>query len=160
MSLDVAALWEAEHQAVQAHLRYRLGADWEMADDLTSEVFVKVWAKRGAYREMDGIPVRAWLFRLVHNILVDYWRGRSRRAAVSFDALSKLSYTVRFGDVDQQIEIEAALETLTPPQRATIIGRYYERRRVADLGHIGTVDSVKKLQARALVNLRKVLEAA
>lgn len=61
---------------VQAVLRYtlRMVGNRELAEDITSEVFLEL------YRNLDAIdPERlpAWLFRVARNRAVDYWRKQS-----------------------------------------------------------------------------------
>jgi DNA-directed RNA polymerase specialized sigma subunit len=56
--------------------------------------------------------------------------------------------------------VTEALDRLTERQRAVVVARFYEGRRQRDLAHIATYYGVKKLQDRALVNLRKLLEVA
>ena len=156
--IDVAALWEAEYPAVCGYFRRRLGADWEMADDLASEVFVRVWAKRDTYHERAGISVRAWLYRIAHNLLVDYWR--TRRPTMHLGALRESSYALRLDRIEERAEVREALDGLPVKQRAVLIGRFYEGRQQRELHAISSLGGVKKLQERALVNLRRALEAA
>ena len=46
-----------------------------LADDLTSETFVRVWTARGEIRQA---TVKAYLFTIVRNLYRDHWR-RERR---------------------------------------------------------------------------------
>lgn len=156
MSLDVAPLYEREREAVVRYFERRLGGRWQDADDLAAEVWARVWAKRATYCPMAGIPLRSWLFKVCHNLLVDYWR--TRRPSVSLDALREASCTLRFEETERRTEVGAAVAALGAMQRAVIIGRFWEGRRHDEMGHVTTVAGSKKLQDRALVNLRKVLD--
>jgi len=160
MSLDVAEVYATYHAAVCAYFRRRLGDDWEMAEDLAADVFARVWAKRETYHERDGVPIHKWLYRIAHNRLVDYWRIR-RPTTVLVDGYGgRASYTLRWDELDRHLEIDDAIATLPAKQRMVIVGRYYEDRMHQDLGHISSANGTKKLQDRALANLRKALEAA
>lgn len=161
--IDVGALYEAEYTAVCRYFQRRLGdVDWGVADDLASEVFLRAWAKREQYRPIGSIPPRVWLYRIARNLLIDELR-RPRRT-VSLDARVAAGHeptcSVRFEDVEQSAEIQAAMTTLTEMQRAVIVGRFFERQKTRELTHIASYDGVKKLQTRALVNLRRALGAA
>lgn len=162
--LDVDTLYRAEYEPLVRFFRHRLGDDWPLAEDLVSDVFFRAWAKRDTYREQPGVPARAWLYRLAHNRLVDHWR--TRRPTVPLDALAEaVSYTLRFEQIDRDIDgpsmdVQAAVDRLIPKQRDVIVGRFYEQRSPRDLAHLSTEAGVKKLQARALVNLRRMLAEA
>jgi len=158
VSLDVEALWEQEYEAVREYFGRRLGEHWQDAPDLASETFARVWAARERYREMDGVPARAWLYRIAHNLLVDYWQAR--RPIVRLDALIEPSCTFRLDELAQRVDVGTAVAALSPRQRAVIIARYWEGRQHAEMGHITTLHGSKKLQDRAFVNLRRLLEAA
>lgn len=56
-----------------AHLDDRLDAE-----DLTEEVFLRMWRALGSYREQ-GIPFLAFLFRIARNALIDHYRRSGRQ---------------------------------------------------------------------------------
>ena len=43
------------------------------AEDLTEEIFMKAWRGIGKYR-WKGQPFSAWLYRIAHNHVIDYFR--------------------------------------------------------------------------------------
>jgi RNA polymerase sigma-70 factor (ECF subfamily) len=45
-----------------------------VAEDLTAEIFVKVWEKLAGYEERTNVPFGAWLFRIARNMVVDAYR--------------------------------------------------------------------------------------
>lgn len=49
--------------------------DREMAEDLTADIFLKVWEKLGTYQERKGIPFGAWLFRIARYAVIDAFRA-------------------------------------------------------------------------------------
>lgn len=161
--IDVAALYEAHGARVRAYIGRRLD-DPETSADLAQEVWVR--AIQHADRYVDtGAPVTSWLYRIAANLLADRYRQRCRRVSiVRLGDLKPFVTHVGTSDhverIDAQHAIGTALGALTPPQRAVIVGRYYEGRRHDQMGHVATLDGSKKLQDRALVNLRKALEAA
>lgn len=61
-------------------LAYRFTGRADEAEDLTQEVFVKVYQTLHRYREADG-PLGAWLMAVARNHAIDnYRRGRQERA--------------------------------------------------------------------------------
>jgi RNA polymerase sigma-70 factor (ECF subfamily) len=75
---DTLALGMFErHATAVRRLMFRLTRNRSAADDLTSEVFLRVVRSAGSYecRERES----AWVFRIAHNVLRDFWR-RGRRS--------------------------------------------------------------------------------
>jgi len=68
-------------------LAYRFTGRADEAEDLTQEVFVKVYQTLHRYRETDG-PFGAWLMAVARNHAIDrYRRGRQERLRRSEDPL-------------------------------------------------------------------------
>jgi RNA polymerase sigma-70 factor (ECF subfamily) len=58
------------------------------AEDLTEDVFLRVWRSLPAYRER-GIPFKAYLFRVARHALIDHYRkaGHQQRTVSTEDVL-------------------------------------------------------------------------
>ena len=156
-----ASLYEQYSPLVYRFLRRRLDGPDEIVEDLTEDVFVKVYEKLDRYVER-GLPFTAWLYRIAHNHLVDYLRSLPRMTASSLDAVAEVperAATAAFSRVLDRQSLEPALARLTPEQRQTIELRFLEGMSVAETAAtMGRSDeAVKKLQARALANLRRHL---
>jgi RNA polymerase sigma-70 factor (ECF subfamily) len=68
-------------------LAYRFTGRADEAEDLTQEVFVKVYQTLERYREADG-PFGAWLMTVARNHAIDHYRrGRQERLRRSEDPL-------------------------------------------------------------------------
>jgi RNA polymerase sigma-70 factor (ECF subfamily) len=65
---------------------FRRTADWSLAEDLTSLVFLEAWRHRGQVRFIDG-RVLPWLFGVATNLLRNHRRTMRRRQA----ALARLA---------------------------------------------------------------------
>jgi len=131
-------------------LAYRLTGDRHDAEDLTQEVFVRVFRSLSSYTPG---TFEGWLHRITTNLFLDQARRKQR---IRFDALSdaradrltssslppEAAYTEqRFDD-----DVEAALATLPPDFRAAVVlcdveGLAYEE--IADIlgAKLGTVRS-------------------
>ncbi len=156
-----AELYEQDAPAVYRFLRGRLDGPDETAEDLTADVFVKVYEKLDRYVER-GLPFTAWLYRIAHNHLVDYLRTLPRYQASSLDETIEVAEHhsgTAFGRVLDRETLEPALARLTAEQLQAVQLRYLEGLSVAETAaRMGRSDeAVKKLQARALANLRRSL---
>jgi len=73
----------AWHELVARHTRkvfglsYRFTGRVDEAEDLTQEVFVKVYQTLSRYREADG-PFGAWLMAVARNHAIDHYRRRKQ----------------------------------------------------------------------------------
>ena len=155
------SLYEQCAPLVYRFLRRRLDGDDEIVQDLTEDVFVKAYEKLDRYVER-GLPFTAWLYRIAHNHLVDYLRTLPRLCASSLDAVAEVperAASAAFSRVLDQQSLEPALARLTPEQRQAVELRFIEGMSVAETAEtMGRSDeAVKKLQARALANLRRHL---
>jgi RNA polymerase sigma-70 factor, ECF subfamily len=156
-----ASLYEQYSPLVYRFLRRRLDGSDEIVEDLAEDVFVKVYEKLDRYVER-GLPFTAWLYRIAHNHLVDYLRSLPRMSTHSLDDVAEVpevAATAAYGRVLDRQSLEPALARLTPEQRQAIELRFMEGMSVAETARtMGRSDeAVKKLQARALANLRRHL---
>ncbi|MBN1978828.1 MAG: RNA polymerase sigma factor [Anaerolineae bacterium] len=60
--------------------------DTATAEDLTADAFFKAWRKWPP-RETNGSVPKAWLFRIVRNLVVDHYRAEGRRPVESLDEI-------------------------------------------------------------------------
>jgi RNA polymerase sigma-70 factor (ECF subfamily) len=159
-----ASLYEQYSPLVHRFLRRRLDGSEQVVEDLTEDVFVKVYEKLDRYVER-GLPFTAWLYRIAHNHLVDYLRTLPRISAHSLDDVAEMperQTTSDFSRVLDRQALEPALARLTPEQRQAVELRFMQGMSVAETAASmsRSDEAVKKLQARALANLRRHLSPA
>jgi RNA polymerase sigma-70 factor (ECF subfamily) len=78
-------LYEKYIKVVFRYSYKRLGNNKEIAEDITSETFVKAIEKFEMY-EYRKKPFVAWLYTIAHNLIVDHYR-KSKKPKVSLDSL-------------------------------------------------------------------------
>ncbi|WP_078901545.1 RNA polymerase sigma factor SigE [Actinacidiphila yeochonensis] len=159
--------WEeivSTHSARVYRLAYRLTGNQHDAEDLTQEVFVRVFRSLATYTPG---TFEGWLHRITTNLFLDMVRRRQR---IRFDALGddaaerlpsrEPSPAQHFNDTHFDADIQQALDTLAPEFRAAVVlcdieGLSYEEI-AATLGvKLGTVRS--RIH-RGRSHLRKALE--
>ncbi len=145
--------------AVAARPRLRrtgflLTGDWHLAEDLTQETLVRMYAVWGrpSVHSVDGYA-RTTLVNQYRQVL----RRPSRREHVS-DQLPEVPVTDRH-DHDDRAVLLAALADLGPSQRAIVVLRYWEDLSVAEVAQLLRVreGTVKSQASRALAYLRAKL---
>ncbi len=125
---DETARWHEiveQHSARVYRLAYRLTGNRADAEDLTQEVFVRVFRSLDTYTPG---TFEGWLHRITTNLFLDQAR---RKARIRFDALADESESRIPGRVpapDHQVldglfdsDVEAALAGLSPEFRAAVV---------------------------------------
>lgn len=161
---DAAAIGELYRRyapAIFRYLFYRLG-DRDLAEDLTSEVFVRALEALPRYRGR-GRPFSAWLYRIAAARVADHYRQRRRHPVVPLVP----NVPARGAELDEAAEsrltaelLQRAIVRLTPLQQQVIVLRFLEglsHKEVAQV--VGRSEgAVRVLQFRALESLRRLLE--
>lgn len=58
---------------VYRYVRFRLPP--EIAEDITADIFVRVWEKLHRYRVQGSVPFGAWVFRIARHMVIDAYRS-------------------------------------------------------------------------------------
>jgi len=157
----IGALYDQHHESIFRYVWLRVG-DRHLAEDLTGDVFMRMLAALPHYQAV-GLPFRAWLYRIAHNLLVDHFRKTNSRVSVPLDAVE--DHQVE-GDVVSATEskllierLNRALSQLDQRQREVVVLRFVVglSLREAALALGKTEAAVKSLQHRSLAVLRVML---
>jgi RNA polymerase sigma-70 factor (ECF subfamily) len=148
--------------AVFRYVYYRVGVR-EVAEDLVGDVFVRALEGLPAYEDT-GSPFEAWLYRIAHARVVDYYRRQKVRRAASLDeglvddGGSDLSHWV--AERDDVRRIWGALSHLTDEQQEVISLRFIAGYSTAEVAEVmkKSEGAIRALQHRALASLRRLLE--
>ncbi len=149
---------------VYSYFYHHLAGQSALAEDLAEDVFLNVLRRLGSYTD-HGLPFSAWIFRVAHNRLVDYYRSQQRRPQVPLDSAgeaAELSPERELQRVVDRQTLMAALDRLTPSQRNVIVLRFLQHLSLSETAVAldRTEDGVKKLQQRALDSLRRSMSVA
>lgn len=77
---------------------FRVGSR-EDAEDLTEQVFIKVWKNLKNYKDT-GVPFEAWVFKIARNKVIDFYRTRK----------NQVSLNEILGWKDDNLDVEAIIE--------------------------------------------------
>ena len=160
---DPAALGELYDRyapKMYAYIFRRVG-DASLAEDLTSELFLRVLnavQNERAWRD----SFVAWLYRIAHNLVVDTYRRRPP-PMVALDDLPLESDADDPAEVAQaspdRARLRAAIVKLTPDQQQVLALRYGEGLTARETASVRqkTTGAVEAMQHRALAALRRIL---
>lgn len=153
-------LYEKYKARIHAYIHRRTGDD-ALTEDLTTKVFLKMLEAV----KVDNpwrISFSGWLFRIAHNMVIDYYRvHRNReRTTISSDAL--LDFASLDDPEAKAIQatlydlLRSTIEHLTPEQTEVITLRFLEEYSIAEVAEMlgKTEGSIKALQSRGVEALR------
>ncbi len=145
-----------EHAAALWHHCLRLtGWDRPRAEDLVQDTLLRAWRHRSVL-DNPSTAVRAWLFTVARNIVIDEWRSRRHRSELSVaEVPERDDPDDRTDRLLQSWVVAEALTKLSPEHRAVLLECYYRGLSVADAARRldvpeGTVKSRTHYALRAL----------
>ena len=133
----------------------------EEAEDILQESYVKVWKNLNEFNP--NLRLSSWLFRIVHNHTISYWRRNKRSKesptiTLSDKMLQVISDDIRVDGDDENIEerIQKAVQGLPEKYKEVLVLKYFENMSYEDISDVlripeGTV-------ATRLNRARKALE--
>jgi RNA polymerase sigma-70 factor (ECF subfamily) len=161
-SEQVTALYEHYHAGIFRYLYYRVG-DRQTAEDLTSEVFLRMIRNLGQYRlQGSAAPFQAWLFQIAHNLATDHFRRTNNHPQLPL--AEHLAAHDPGPDVSaehhlSQEHLRQAFARLNEDQRDVVLLRFVVGLPISEVAHTlhKSEDAVKGLQRRGLSALRDSL---
>ncbi len=155
-------LFDHYHTSVYRFVYYRVGST-SLAEDLTSETFIKALRAMGTFR-WQGKDFGAWLMTIARNLTMDHFKsGRTRLELVTEDmsahdaAVDGPESAVLESLTNE--ELLGALARLPDEQRECLVMRFLQGWSIAETAAVlGRSDgAVKQLQLRAVRALAKLL---
>ncbi len=155
-------LYERYVDRIYSYIVYRVG-DVREAEDLTARVFFRALARIRDYHQR-GIPFIAWLYRIAHNLVANWYRDNSRRRDVRLDeALMVVEKSAGPEHVaERNDEARALLEvirTLPDERQQVLILKYVEGLSNAEIAQVmgRSEGAIKSLYHRTLLELRQAM---
>ena len=154
-------LFEEYFDQIMRYVSARVGSIAD-AEDISGEVFVKATESIDKYKER-GAPIQAWLFRIAHNLVIDYRRRKSKIEFVPIEGMQ----------VADHQDVAKTAETLVDYQRVIrVLDRLTDdQRQIIELRFLGELSSeetakvlgkksgtVRQVQSIALQKIRQILK--
>lgn len=163
---------------IERHLKaiynfvYRLTGNTEDAEDITQEIFIKIWKNIGRYNQ--NFSVKTWLFAIARNTTIDWLRKKRELVFSDFETaegenvlLDTLADPAPLSDemiarAEDKKFLDRAIKNLPIVSREVIVLRYQESLTFNEIGKIvgKPLDTVKSQHRRALITLRKFLDTS
>lgn len=163
-------LYERHYQPIFGYI-FRRTLDWESAEDITSDVFIKAYKNIWRFR-WSGVPISAWFYRIASNEVKMYFR-RGKKASVSlnelmesrgFDVTDPQTPESERKRIEQELDqhkdfaaIQSQVEQLPVKYQEVIALRYFEQKSITEIAEIldKNENTVKSLLARGLERIRQ-----
>lgn len=176
----VAAYAGGENQAFDVLLRrhqarvfsyiYSVVKNRDIADDIFQETFVKaiMTIRQGRYAESGKFS--AWISRIAHNLIIDYYRQEKSENTLSaddesVDVLNRREHSdsnIEDAMVSEQIhdDVRRIIEALPDNQREVLMMRYYKDmsfKEIADVTNVSINTALGRMRY-AILNMRRIAE--
>lgn len=150
---------------------YRISGNKQNAEDITQETFVKVWRKIKKYNPNKSF--KTWLFTIAHNTAIDWLRKKRSPVFSDFENSEGENYLENelvdpnplpdkiLAQAEDKKFVENLLQQLAPIYREVLILKYTNDLSFEEIAEIlaKPLDTVKSQHRRALIMLRKLLNA-
>ena len=176
ISLYVDGMNEAFDELLERHKDrifmyiYHAVKNEDLADDIFQDTFVKaiMTIKQGRYVENGHFP--AWIIRIAHNLIIDYFRQAKAENLQSTDDTDanilnrkELSdITIEDNMVTMQIhdDVRRLIKALPDSQREVLVMRYYKNmsfKEIADTTGVSINTALGRMRY-AILNMRRLAE--
>ncbi len=179
-ALAFEELMNRNQNRIHALLQNMVG-NWQLAEDLTQEVFIRIYRARESYEPT--APFLTWIYRIVHNIALNALRSKQRHPELLFSGTEKSgtstanqSSTFSFEDTlleksglqptrqlaqkEIQEVVRQAIDRLGERQRMALLLHRFEQMSYLQIAEVMGLSekAVKSLLCRARLNLRELLK--
>jgi len=155
-----------KHRSPVIHFVYRMVQNQAVAEELTQEVFLRIYKSRGSYEPTAKFTT--WLFRIASHLALNWIRdGRNEKRQASLDEESPDGSAKQVPDqsrtVEQELvyraklrEVRQAIASLPAKQKAAVMMHKYQEMEYAEIADVLTCSesAVKSLLFRAYESLR------
>lgn len=140
-------LLKAYQERVYWHVR-KMVIDHDDADDVTQDVFIKVWNNISSFRE--DSKLFTWIYRIATNESLNFLAKKKRRYFlpihdVAAELLGKLDHGQDFTGDEIALKLQKALLQLPDKQRLVFNMKYYDEMKFSEIAEItGTSEGALK----------------
>ena len=125
--------------------------------DLTENVFLKAWENLKRYRKMKNKYFSSWLYRIAHNMVVDFYRMRKECVSINYSIPDEQ----RMNNPVVLTQQSLSQESLKKKYQQVILLKYINELDNREIARImrRSEGNVRILKFRALKSLRQIMES-
>lgn len=141
--------------------------DQDLANDIFQETFVKVITKLQERKYVDSGKFSAWIMRIAHNVIMDWYRDNRAQNIVEATEDNDLSninscldYNVEDRYINEQVlrDVKKMMNLLPPTQREIVFMRFYQEmsfKEIAETTGVSINTALGRMRY-AILNLRRM----
>ena len=144
--------------------------DHDTAEDIFQETFVKVITKLQAGRYTTCGKFSAWIMRIAHNVIMDWYREQKSERVVetneendlsnlgSNDELLEANIEMEFVNAQVLSDVKSLMNLLPTPQREVVYMRYFQQlsfKEIAEATDVSINTALGRMRY-ALLNMRRM----
>ena len=155
-------IYERYVDRIYNYIYFRVG-DQHEAEDLTARVFYRALGRIDEYQSR-GAPFAAWLYRIAHNLVANWYRDRSRHKNIRLDDIAGLAEGGagphhRAEQNEEARMLLRAIRKLPAERQQLLILKFGEELSNEEIARLmgRTEGAIKSLYHRTLVMLRNEL---
>ena len=141
----------------------------DLANDIFQETFVKVITKLQEGRYIDSGKFSAWIMRIAHNVIMDWYRDNRAKNIVETSDDNDLSnvtgnditdFNIEDRFVNEQVlrDVKKMMNLLPPTQREIVFMRFYQEMSFKEIaGNTGvSINTALGRMRYAILNMRRM----
>ncbi len=155
--MDMESIYREYHDKLLSYIRYKVNNE-EDAEDICSEVFIKVQKNLDKYEEQKASVAR-WIYVIAGNTIIDYYRARKVNEEIPEDLPSESDLEDSMLNRITLQNLADAMKELSEEEKLIIVLHYYEDMSLKDIERKTGLSygQVKIRHNNALKVLRKLL---
>lgn len=147
--------------------------DQDLANDIFQETFVKVITKLQERKYVDSGKFSAWIMRIAHNVIMDWYRDNRAQNIVeatedndlsNINSNNCLDYNIEDRYINEQVlrDVKKMMNLLPPTQREIVFMRFYQEmsfKEIAETTGVSINTALGRMRY-AILNLRRMAKKA
>lgn len=143
--------------------------DQDLANDIFQETFVKVITKLQERKYVDSGKFSAWIMRIAHNVIMDWYRDNLAQNIVeapedndlsNINSNNCLDYNIEDRYINEQVlrDVKKMMNLLPPTQREIVFMRFYQEmsfKEIAETTGVSINTALGRMRY-AILNLRRM----
>lgn len=136
----------------------------EIAEDITSDIFIQVWRSLPTYTKTKGIKFSSWVFRIAQNKIIDFFRKHKDtlelKEELNIESKPVLDATSSIENKLLRKHLNSALKKIPESQAESLILRYFSELSNAEIAEVmeKTETAVRILQSRGIKAIKKYID--
>ncbi len=157
---NASSFWEIYEKYVDDIYRfvYRKTWDTQTAEDLTSDIWIKIFKNIAKYSEQSWATFRSWIYTIAQNTVIDYYRTHKQNTDIDESLIPAIDNDfAQMVDNSQTLkDVTSYLQTLSPREQEIVFLRVWDDLSYKEISKILwiSIDNCKQIYSRSLKKIQ------